>query len=684
MPDASLLVPEITDEDIDWVRNLMGLEVLDAPRRAFLTARTTLDVSACPGSGKTTLIVAKLAILARKWPHRTKGICVLSHTNVAREEIQRRLGSTVVGQRLLGYPHFIDTIHGFVNRFLALPWLNSNGYPSPTIDNDVTTAFRRGVLSTPDYWMVQKFLEKKYSGFDRLRVCARDLNFNLGRKPFPAGPDAKSFKLAKQAVETAAKAGYFCYDEMFVWARALVEDVPAVASWLRLRFPLAVLDEMQDTFELQGSMLHTIFPRNSPDIVVQRVGDPNQAIFDDSDAGPDKADPFPDPNTARCLNIPNSHRFGPQIAALASPFAVTPVGPTGLCGIGPKTMAGVSTACANAIFIFPGNSTAGVLDAYGKHALSIFDDRALADGVVTAVGAVHQDASDVAPGHAHFPKSVPHYWGGYTAEIGRRELHPKSLVQYFRSAQAVVRNGGDLSPGIERIASGIIRLAGQISDAGQLKHKGRTHRAIVDALTANAEALAAYRRLVAALLLNWMPLTEANWHASGDDILTIVCALCHECATDLKNAVNFLAWSANDPSLTLGLVTSPSDCAPNVYRVLENKRQVDIRLGSIHSVKGQTHLATMVLNSYWHAHSSKQMLPWLLGTKINESGAKVQDRKRLLQTYVAMTRPCHLICLAIPRPIFGDDQAMSQHIVTLIGRGWRVAEIGNGVAQWRS
>jgi len=128
MPEDLSLIPEITDEDIDWVRNLMGLGVFDAPRRAFLVARTTLDVSACPGSGKTTLIVAKLAILARKWPHRTKGICVLSHTNVAREEIQRRLGDTVFGQRLLGYPHFIDTIHGFVNRFLALPWLNSNGY----------------------------------------------------------------------------------------------------------------------------------------------------------------------------------------------------------------------------------------------------------------------------------------------------------------------------------------------------------------------------------------------------------------------------------------------------------------------------------------------------------------------------------------------------------------------------
>ena len=87
MPDAMPLVPEITNEDIEWVRDLMRLDDLDAPRRAFLAARSTLDISACPGSGKTTLVVAKLAILARKWSHPTKGICVLSHTNVAREQI---------------------------------------------------------------------------------------------------------------------------------------------------------------------------------------------------------------------------------------------------------------------------------------------------------------------------------------------------------------------------------------------------------------------------------------------------------------------------------------------------------------------------------------------------------------------------------------------------------------------
>ena len=121
MTAAMNLLDPVSEADIDWVCELMKLGPLDAERREFLKSVSTVDVSACPGSGKTTLVVAKLAILTRKWKSSTRGICVLSHTNVAREEIEHRLGKTEIGQRLLSYPHFIDTIHGFVNRFLAIP-----------------------------------------------------------------------------------------------------------------------------------------------------------------------------------------------------------------------------------------------------------------------------------------------------------------------------------------------------------------------------------------------------------------------------------------------------------------------------------------------------------------------------------------------------------------------------------
>ena len=50
------------------------------------------DVSACPGSGKTTVLLAKLKLLADRMPlEHGAGICVLSHTNVAVDEVKSKL-----------------------------------------------------------------------------------------------------------------------------------------------------------------------------------------------------------------------------------------------------------------------------------------------------------------------------------------------------------------------------------------------------------------------------------------------------------------------------------------------------------------------------------------------------------------------------------------------------------------
>ena len=62
-------IPDVTDDDVAWITDVMGLDDLDEDRQAFLKRSETFDVSACPGSGETTLVVAKLAILARKWQH---------------------------------------------------------------------------------------------------------------------------------------------------------------------------------------------------------------------------------------------------------------------------------------------------------------------------------------------------------------------------------------------------------------------------------------------------------------------------------------------------------------------------------------------------------------------------------------------------------------------------------------
>lgn len=94
-------------------------------------------VVACPGSGKTTVLLAKLLILAERMPfENNQGICVLTHTNVAIDEIRRKSGTA--GDKLFKYPNFFGTIQSFVDKYLAKPALIKYYDSVPSIiDSDV-------------------------------------------------------------------------------------------------------------------------------------------------------------------------------------------------------------------------------------------------------------------------------------------------------------------------------------------------------------------------------------------------------------------------------------------------------------------------------------------------------------------------------------------------------------------
>ena len=79
-------------------------------------------VRACPGSGKTYSVAARLAHQMSNWPHGMKGIAAISFTNVAWEEIERKVRGEFEFRRGISYPHFLGTIDSFVNQFIFLPF----------------------------------------------------------------------------------------------------------------------------------------------------------------------------------------------------------------------------------------------------------------------------------------------------------------------------------------------------------------------------------------------------------------------------------------------------------------------------------------------------------------------------------------------------------------------------------
>lgn len=115
---------------------LKGYPDFDDEKLTIIRSNKSTDIKACPGSGKTTTLLAKLVILANKMPlPANKGICVLTHTNVAIDEIKSKLSHQA--NVMFNYPNYFGTIQGFVDKYLTIPYFNSvSDVPVAFIDSE--------------------------------------------------------------------------------------------------------------------------------------------------------------------------------------------------------------------------------------------------------------------------------------------------------------------------------------------------------------------------------------------------------------------------------------------------------------------------------------------------------------------------------------------------------------------
>ena len=109
----------------------------------------------------------------------------------------------------------------------------------------------------------------------------------------------------------------------------------------------------------------------------------------------------------------------------------------------------------------------------------------------------------------------------------------------------------------------------------------------------------------------------------------------------------------------------------NVYTYInsDNNRTLPIHFASIHSEKGKTHLATMVVDTFWYARNIKSILPWL-HTKTPQKEIKKQNAMRLKCHYVALTRARGLICIAMCK-----DSVTSKDRSLLEDAGWNIVDL---------
>lgn len=647
---------QITDEDIRWAEAILGKDIhFDEEHIKVIKCLESKDVQAFPGSGKTTALVAKLAILAKKWPASFQGICVLSHTNAAREEIEKRLGATEVGRKILSYPHFVGTFQAFFDTFIAIPWLRSKGYPVNLVDNDIVLNNRWKSLK----YGYRKFLEGKEKDCN---VCAYDKE--LGKVVIAKlKPETATVQDVLRVIDESQKKGYFTYNEMLLFAAQALDNCQDISLALQKRFPLVLIDEAQDTSSFQCESIEKAFP-TSGNTIIQCFGDKNQAIFSEG-AKKQGREVFPRENH---LIMSKSNRFNDSIAKLANTVALDS-----------EEMQGNSNAFADknikhTVFLFAKKSIDKVLPAYGKLLLDTFTDEELEKyGGCYAVGQTIKsndtDEQQVDVNSKKYPQNVRCYCQNTISNSSIANKVPEKFIGYFVKGFNDFQATGEMSLFIAEIFSGIKRLLNLVDHEHTIKLKGNKFSSSLTGLTCENQEL--IRNALKALVTGDR-VSKDNWCEKQKCIVKIVKG--YGLHTSILNATEksrlneFVSW---DDSITISATPDEkliNDDSTYTYVDKMSNRCVAIRIGSIHSVKGQTHLATLVLETFFYEHNMQSILPYLCKMTGKKKGERFT--KRLKCQYVAMTRARGLVCLAMPIENVNAEQSEA-----LEKLGWKIQEI---------
>ncbi len=238
-------------------------------------------VKACPGSGKTFAVAARVARLLRDWPHAHRGIAAMSFTNVAWQEIQRSL-SIDFGIRVpIEYPHFLGTIDSFVNQYIFLPF----GHLTMECGH-------RPELIGPPFNNWDPFGPGKWTVHECNKSCTLNA-FTYGIDGVLVDPSPRSHaknckQTRRQCVlmkERVVRKGYATQSDARYFAMRVLEQHPSVGRALVHRFPQLLIDEAQDSSEIEMRIVDLLIGQGLNEAML--IGDPEQAIFEWRDARPD-------------------------------------------------------------------------------------------------------------------------------------------------------------------------------------------------------------------------------------------------------------------------------------------------------------------------------------------------------------------------------------------------------------
>lgn len=578
--------------------------------KAVIDCWESTNVLACPGSGKTTVLMAKLQHLADKMPLlQGRGICILSHTNVAVNQIKKRLTGDAAA-KILSYPNYAGTIQSFVDSFIVLPfWRSKVHTPVRLVSREefAREAFNRIVRSKFCFGL-NAFINNLHSRYRKRYESEAELikylhfdgvgSLCLGNTKVAGATTASAKTFAKLLHNLLVDDGLMTYESAFEHADTILrEHGDFMRPTISRRFQFVFIDEYQDCSDAQRNLLANIF--DGTDTVVQRIGDLDQAIYNSFYS--EWASAWD--TSGHCLEIAETNRYGEEIACVVSKLRT-----------GQKTIISQRGSQNRKPLLFVYHEGAGkrVVNAFIEE---IRKNNLDPHGVFKAIGMVAKGQG----------RTILDYWDSFADHA---LPGAKDGWQYYRQEVVQQLAAGKLykvSQIVEELLVLALRCRNMRTENGGLYTKTRVRKMIAQKV--DDEFRDGILQLARAYALE--P-DKADYH-----IRLLLSSLLRD--------VFGGEWSEEGLACELS-PASASEVRPQPIPLYCDDG-ITLCLSTIHGVKGETHDATLYLETEHKGNSDlKRIMPLFIGNAFPGNG--IMERTRRC-AYVGMSRPRHLLCVAM-------------------------------------
>lgn len=660
---------KITNEDIQYAESILlplG-KTFDDERRDFIRNLSTIDLQAVPGSGKTTALLAKLLILETKLPlHDGSGILVLSHTNAAVDEIRERIQQYC--PKLFRYPNFIGTIQSFVNEFLAIPYYLFRLKKKPLrIDNDIYAEQIEFALS----YNTKIALSKR--GINYIDILSNSFISNKGifqhfwsndEVNIPKiGSHTNTYKELATIKINLLKTGILSFCDCYALAQKYLSNYPIIHKIINKRFQYVFIDEMQDMDTHQYELIEKIFTENNDtNTIIQRIGDKNQSIYNSIKAESIWQD------RDNVLHLSNSQRLSRPIANIVKNFALYPEHCTDIQGMSECQL-------KPHILLFSDSSTQSVISHFSELVqqyinsgeLNTHQDKPPQIKVISW----NTDWKDDEISRAN-PTKIR--LEDYHQFFKKNEQKPKEDYKCLKSyLHFYDKKHTTLSMVRKNIFHALLKVL-RIEKISTNENRLYTISNLINNIKGNSELN--YANLNLKIYQCCLKVIRNEKNQALFDLQNYIPVFISYFKENHKLSSNCSDFINNDKT---GFEQSSQNHSSVSNMIEENNLKIEIT--SVHSVKGQTHDATLYLESFYNQgygnYESERLRNQFLGIQTIPQTLETQktSHDKIIQsakmTYVGFSRATQLLCVAIHKDRF------EKHLNTIDRDTWEIKDISS-------